>query len=139
VARRPTPKLPIWVLDGRYATAVCYFLTAFLVLLAGDASARFQTTTEVVSSRANTWLEAGLEAGGEWLEGLGEQWQQRFDDGQVWWAERRDALTTTTSEGAGLLLDQLRQLDLDPRHWLGDDATHDPQPTEGDSDDRNQR
>lgn len=139
IARNPAPKLPVWVLDGRYATAVCYFLTAFLVLLAGDASARFQTTTEVVSARASTCLEAGLEAGDQWLESVREHWRQRFDDGQAWWTERRDGLTTTTSQGAAQLLDQLRQLDLDPRHWLGDEATHDPQPTEGDSDDRNPR
>ncbi len=136
ISRNPPPKLPIWVLDGRYATAICYLLTAVLVLLASDASARFQVTPEVVSARASTWLDDRLDDSSLWIGGVGEQLQQSFDSSRVWLVEHRDKIRQTTDDRAARLEDRFRSLNLDPRRWLDGETSPDPQPTEGDSDDR---
>lgn len=136
IARHPVPRLPIWVLDGRYATAVCYLLTAFLVLLAGDASARFQVTTEVVSARAGSWLDDRLDDGSRWLGSLEMQLQRGLEDSRSWLLDRQGILRQSADRGADRLQDRLRSLNFDPRRWLDGEDTPDPQPTEGDSDDR---
>ncbi len=59
VARQPERLLPIWIADTRYAAAACYLLAALTLSLAGDASALFRDTTQVVSSKAVNWVDRG--------------------------------------------------------------------------------
>ncbi len=57
-ARQPARRLPVWIVDARYAAAACYLLAAVTLALAGDASAVLRGT-ETVSTKAQTWASAG--------------------------------------------------------------------------------
>lgn len=59
IARHPEQLLPLWIRDTRYAAAACYLAASLTLALAGDASAVFRVTTETVSTKAQTWVDAG--------------------------------------------------------------------------------
>lgn len=130
IGRQAPARLPVWISDTRYATAACYLLTAFLVVLAGDSSARFQATTEVVSARAGTWIERNLDDTSSSLQTMVETLQSDLDGGRQWtltqgrWLlsqgqDLRQSLTEQTHQ----LHSTYKNLDLDPRRWFGEEIS----------------
>lgn len=136
IGRQPPQRLPVWIADTRYATAACYLITALLVLLADDASARFQATSEVVSAQASTWLGHSLDGTIQGIVHVGETLQDVLTSGQAWLTERAESLWQSLTDGAHRLHDRYHQLDLDPRHWFGDADAPISTPIEGESDGR---
>lgn len=136
IGRGPAKQLPIWIADTRYATAACYLITALLVLLAGDSSARFQATTEGVGASAISWLDQGFVDTVQGIGQLGGVLRDGLDDGRDWLTEQSDALRQSLTESTTTLHDRYRQLDLDPRHWFDDEDPPASTLTEGESDGR---
>lgn len=130
IGRRAPDLLPVWISDSRFAAAACYVLTAFLMLLAGDASARFDATSEVVSGRAGTWIEATADATSRGWIRLVEGSRQATDTAGSWAVQQRqdfhddaEHLRQALEQRAADLVQSIDHLELDPRQWLGDEET----------------
>lgn len=139
IGRRAPEALPVWISDSRFAAAACYVLTAFLMLLAGDASARFNATSEVVSGRASTWIEATVDtASGGWTR-LAEGSKQAADTAGLWVVQQgqdfnddAERLRQALEQRAASLVQSIDHLELDPRQWFGDEDS----PPQGEDDGR---
>jgi len=84
VARRSRPPaaLPAWLADGRWTAAACVLLAVLVTSVAGDASAHFQETTAVVSSRATEWADEGKNRGVDFWQELDDRFREGYVQGR---------------------------------------------------------
>ncbi len=130
IGRHPEALLPVWVRDSRYAAAACFLLTVIMMSLAGDASARFRSTTETVSTQAATWTEAGEVRGRAVWGTFTAAVAAGYDDGrrrtEQGFDRSREQLRDAAESSERFVHDVIRDLESTWKHQQETDNEGDP-------------